>query len=176
MGKNIKKCRICNLEKEATTEFFYGKHNKLDSRCKECFRSIYKRKYHENIEYERLRSRTVHKNRTKEQLENKRIQSRKWHKTDNGIYKSYVGNARKRNICFEIEKEDFKKLLHGNCYYCNTLSNGVDRRDNNVGYTKSNCVSCCSKCNIMKMDLSEKDFINRCIEISNLFLSRRKRN
>ena len=38
--------------------------------------------------------------------------------------------------------------------------NGIDRIDNNIGYTKENSVPCCEICNKAKRDMSYNDFIN----------------
>lgn len=48
----------------------------------------------------------------------------------------------------------FKDLKSGSCYYCKRSDKdmGVDRVDNNQGYTEENCVSCCAMCNRMKSD------------------------
>lgn len=36
--------------------------------------------------------------------------------------------------------------------------NGIDRKNNFKGYTKSNCVTCCAICNRAKYNLSEEDY------------------
>lgn len=91
----------------------------------------------------------------------------------NEIYGRYKYQAKKRGYSFSLGKEIFHKLIKGNCYYCgNTLSNsmigqsgriikynGIDRKNNNIGYTVKNCVSCCSDCNYIKMNFSEKEFL-----------------
>jgi hypothetical protein len=41
------------------------------------------------------------------------------------------------------------------------LANGIDRLDSNLAYTIGNCVPCCFPCNEMKMDKSEKEFLER---------------
>jgi hypothetical protein len=41
------------------------------------------------------------------------------------------------------------------------LYNGVDRKDNELGYTKENSVSCCEMCNRMKMKISFTDFLEQ---------------
>lgn len=93
----------------------------------------------------------------------------------NKVFRGYKSNAKNRNINFEIKKEFFKKITKKNCYYCNSepsnyrleehdisgyVYNGIDRLDNNIGYTEENCVPCCSDCNTMKMDLSRQDFLS----------------
>ena len=39
------------------------------------------------------------------------------------------------------------------------LHNGVDRVNNDLGYTIENSVTCCSLCNYMKRGMSLSDFI-----------------
>lgn len=96
----------------------------------------------------------------------------------NEIYKNYVRAAKKRNYNFELTKNEFITLIGGDCYYCDTKPNmtwygtkrtivntdgfkynGVDRKDNTVGYTIDNCVSCCKICNNSKNTLTEKDWL-----------------
>ena len=66
--------------------------------------------------------------------------------------------------------------MQGDCHYCGeppteNLSdqtytygqgvfkrNGIDRKDNTLGYTVANTVPCCGVCNTAKMAVSEKDF------------------
>lgn len=94
----------------------------------------------------------------------------------NTIYYNYRTNANRKYLRFEISKEEFKKLIKQNCFYCNTepsqkmysngqkismvIYNGIDRIDNNIGYIDSNCVTCCKICNIMKNNLSLEQFKN----------------
>ena len=69
-------------------------------------------------------------------------------------------------------------MLNGNCHYCgiepnstwfgtkrtivNTDGfkyNGIDRKDNTIGYTTENCVSCCKICNNSKNTLAEDEWL-----------------
>lgn len=112
------------------------------------------------------------------------IKSRyKMAKKDSGyksIYNSYLCNAKAKNKIFEIEFEDFKNLLIGNCFYCNSEPlnvymksyynvkyNGVDRRNNDTGYTLENSVSCCKMCNIAKNNNTEENFKNWIVRVYN---------
>lgn len=45
--------------------------------------------------------------------------------------------------------------------------NGIDRKDNEKGYEISNSVTCCSNCNIMKMDMKFKEFLEHIEKIFN---------
>lgn len=95
-------------------------------------------------------------------------------------YSSYKSVAKKRKYCFRLSYRGFKKLLIGNCHYCNSspipnklsksqerktavnkivMVNGIDRVNNKVGYTNKNCVSCCKICNYMKNTSSKKEFL-----------------
>jgi predicted protein tyrosine phosphatase len=45
--------------------------------------------------------------------------------------------------------------------------NGIDRRDNSVGYTKDNCVPACTDCNFLKSRLGGEDFMAMVVRIYN---------
>ena len=90
------------------------------------------------------------------------------------LYGVYRRNAQKRKIIFALSIEEYTQLIQEPCYYCGDnprfnkaiknhggyYANGVDRRDNTIGYVKGNCVPCCSTCNYMKRSMSVDDFIN----------------
>lgn len=39
--------------------------------------------------------------------------------------------------------------------------NGVDRRNNLVGYEVENSIPCCTHCNRIKLNYSEEEFLNK---------------
>ena len=96
----------------------------------------------------------------------------------------YKSGAKNRNKEWDLSDEEFKNLIHGNCYYCghepilrynkdykrNILVNGIDRLDSNKGYVSGNVVSCCSQCNSMKLDYSVEEFKNKVLDIYNHFI------
>lgn len=106
---------------------------------------------------------------------------KKKQKTMSGITRhlnSYKAGARIRKMEFNLTFDEFYILSKSNCIYCNSepsirkfstskhtfLLNGIDRVDNNKGYTKENSVSCCEHCNRAKrmMTLDEyKQFIKK---------------
>lgn len=60
------------------------------------------------------------------------------------------------NQCYFCNNKDFKKF-HGKLYpLC-----GIDRLDNSKGYTNTNSVSCCGKCNVLKKNIS----IDQCVKM-----------
>lgn len=94
----------------------------------------------------------------------------------NSVLNSYKNGARHRSLEFSITDSEFRNLTSSNCHYCNArparlsapdkstngsyIYNGIDRKDNSIGYVTSNCVSCCWDCNNLKGSRSYNDFIN----------------
>ena len=105
----------------------------------------------------------------------------------NCLYNDYKKSAENRNYVFELTKEKFEFLTHKNCFYCGEIPqnvklalkgkeryvySGIDRKDNNIGYTIENCVPCCKNCNFSKMKLSVGDFLNHVKKIyENVFVT-----
>lgn len=92
------------------------------------------------------------------------------------VFNNYKQSAKNNNRVFELNRDQFEKLITSNCYYCglpasikresyNTVDkepffyNGIDRKDNTIGYTLGNSVPCCTKCNFLKKDYSEEEFL-----------------
>lgn len=74
----------------------------------------------------------------------------------------YVSNARKKEIEFLLSEVEFSNLIKMPCHYCGTNPDpvaGVDRVDNEFGYTQENCVPCCKDCNFAKNKLTKSDFL-----------------
>jgi len=102
---------------------------------------------------------------------------------------NYKAHAKFRNIDFSLSVAEAVTFLQGKCHYCgsepmcsfNVRSNqkyesvnkysykmredyeikynGLDRVDNELGYTSSNTVSCCKFCNTAKLNRSQDDFV-----------------
>jgi hypothetical protein len=90
----------------------------------------------------------------------------------NSIICIYKHRANKLGLCFKISKKRFKILVSACCFYCGSAPanvmdsrngtytyNGLDRLNNNLGYTYKNCVTCCKRCNTAKMTSSFEDFL-----------------
>lgn len=91
----------------------------------------------------------------------------------NELYSTYRCVAKGNNREFSLSKKEFRKLTSSNCYYCDItpsqevnrkhtngvyVYNGIDRVDNEKGYTTANCVSCCKRCNYSKRNYSKEEF------------------
>ena len=72
----------------------------------------------------------------------------------NNVWRDFKNGAIKRELELTVNFEAFKDIVVRPCFFCGEYSlssyNGVDRYDNRKGYITSNCVPCCSMCNIMK--------------------------
>lgn len=112
---------------------------------------------------------------------------------DERIYTYYKNKINRDNVQakgkfkeFSLSLTDFSKLIHSDCAYCGAKPtsnnvwnksgkrisdeslvyiNGIDRINSDLGYTISNCVSCCPICNRMKLDLSVNEFYNHVEQI-----------
>jgi hypothetical protein len=89
--------------------------------------------------------------------------------------------AKVRGLGFLLSLDDFTEITAKNCFYCGAspeqikktkyesyLANGIDRKDNNEGYSLTNCVPCCWPCNQMKLGQGIDEFLDRIRSIANL--------
>jgi|ERR1035437_4677476 hypothetical protein len=91
----------------------------------------------------------------------------KW-QTPKGRYSIYKHSAKSTHREFTLSMEEFMTFWQKSCFYCGNipLTIGLDRIDNDKGYTIENIVSCCTTCNLMRKTLSQEIFINHCKLIS----------
>lgn len=88
--------------------------------------------------------------------------------------------ARRSGNDWELSREDAHKLTSRPCYYCGCLPsqfwgnaryngmyvyNGLDRVNNDLGYTLENVVPCCRDCNYMKRKMTKEDFLGKVLAI-----------
>lgn len=108
-----------------------------------------------------------------------------------GHFLSYKNSKPAKTLGFKLTEEEFIELCKQTCHYCGSKPqqrrrayfnrrlkenffvmeelSGIDRKNNLQGYTKSNAVPCCSKCNHMKKNLSIEEFlehVNRIVEFN----------
>ncbi len=111
------------------------------------------------------------------------------------VYRSYIKNAKNRNLSFNISFDFFMEIVSQKCYYCDEpphkmmysqhmressalkysfiLINGIDRLKHNTGYIKNNCVPCCPICNFMKQEHDDNIFLSI---ISKIYKHHNKKN
>ncbi len=89
----------------------------------------------------------------------------------------YKQRARRSKRTWALTDEQARSLMEQPCRYCGAspsavnrapqgwwgefVHNGIDRVDNDAGYTARNCVPCCAACNYMKGTLSLTEFLER---------------
>jgi nucleoside-diphosphate-sugar epimerase len=95
------------------------------------------------------------------------------------IFSHMRSSAKKRGLAFELSFEQVAALIMMPCKYCDRIGvrtylykgrlqeqavryNGIDRRDNSLGYTEINSVPCCWDCNRSKGALDEAAFLEHC--------------
>ena len=87
--------------------------------------------------------------------------------------RNYKRSARMRGIGYNLTEGQFKEITQKDCFYCGVkpnqrmkspksngdyIYNGIDRVDNNKGYTIDNVVPCCGICNFAKHRLTTQEF------------------
>ncbi len=96
------------------------------------------------------------------------------------LYREYEKAARVRGLLWTLDGVLFRELTQAQCSYCGSapnsrsrarsgeiyIYNGIDRKDNTVGYTPENCVTCCGVCNYMKADHSVDFFLSHVAKIA----------
>lgn len=94
----------------------------------------------------------------------------------NALFSVYKNKAQKRKLEFILTFEEFNNLIKQNCYYCGKepeihagdlyklnekepfKRNGIDRKNNFIGYIIGNCVPCCTMCNFAKLHFSMQEY------------------
>ena len=94
-------------------------------------------------------------------------------------------NAYYRNYIFELTLVQFITIIQQPCRYCGAnndikritqhgkqitrwalRANGIDRRNNDLGYTVENSIPCCALCNLAKRSMSAYEYINHCKNVA----------
>lgn len=104
----------------------------------------------------------------------------------NGLLQNIRLGAIRRNHIFTLKRKQMIEIINQNCYYCNIkpsnkykhghsfgyyLYNGIDRVNNEKGYTIKNVVACCKNCNYMKHKMNLDTFYN---QVKNIYNNRIK--
>ncbi len=105
------------------------------------------------------------------------------------IFLCYKSRAKRKNLEFTLNKDEFTTLIKQPCFYCDKVNsnymiagrrnggfyyNGIDRVDNTKGYTKENCNPCCKYCNKAKLDQTHDEFLNMISIIYNKHIKNKK--
>ena len=88
------------------------------------------------------------------------------------VISDYRQNAKRKGIAFELPDKECIDLLKSACFYCgakpqqfhraklgaSSAFNGIDRKNNDIGYVSGNVVPCCRQCNYAKRDMTLEEF------------------
>lgn len=98
----------------------------------------------------------------------------------NELLSRYIRGAKSRGHLFLLNRQQFKDLVAQDCYYCgatpartvftekrlnknryngNFWYNGIDRKDNSLGYTTDNSLPCCLVCNHAKHQMTFDEYV-----------------
>jgi len=93
--------------------------------------------------------------------------------TKRQVINGYKNHARDKRVKYELTEKQFTEITQKDCFYCGAkpdnrikprynnneyIYNGIDRVDNNKGYTIDNVVTCCKRCNYAKKNLTLPEF------------------
>lgn len=85
---------------------------------------------------------------------------------------------KKLNVEWSLSEDRYGELVKLPCHYCGgplgISGVGLDRKENNVGYTNDNALPCCKRCNVVKNDYFSYDEMMLLSPV--LFAIREKRN
>lgn len=88
------------------------------------------------------------------------------------LFHKYQNAAKCKKLEWNLSLKEFEELILKNCIYCGAVPtktssnigslkyNGIDRLNNQCGYTRENSASCCHFCNFKKRDTSYVEFIS----------------
>lgn len=90
-----------------------------------------------------------------------KAKNRKYQQIPDIKFRIIKEGAKRKKIEFELNFDWYiSHIWNKSCAYCgNKTINGIDRDDNEIGYTKANSLPCCWICNRMKSNYSIKDFL-----------------
>lgn len=82
--------------------------------------------------------------------------NKRYYSSTIGKFKGSKAVAKRRGLEWSLSFEDYEIISKQLCFYCGGLlgkfGSGLDRVDNNEGYTFNNVVACCAFCNRLKGD------------------------
>jgi len=121
---------------------------------REASRRYRQKHYKERLAVERIQ------NKIRYQDPNRRAWISTYRKKPDRRFYVLKRSARLRDYSVDISVEEYKILIVRNCHYCKGVigrlqdesGGGLDRLDNNKGYTLENVVPCCQVCNYIRGD------------------------
>jgi hypothetical protein len=80
-------------------------------------------------------------------------------------------SAKKRGMECTLSFQEYIEIISLPCFYCRGSlpkeGSGIDRINSDIGYVQGNCRSCCTACNRAKSDMTESEFKEWILRVSN---------
>ncbi|MEK6881702.1 MAG: hypothetical protein AABY22_18930 [Nanoarchaeota archaeon] len=169
--------KICNKCKKfflLTNQYFYKNrysNNGFSSICKDCIKEYRDREESKNkARGWRIKNKESRAEFSREYYKQNKDKVYLYSQTPKRRFGAYFHGAKARSLEWKLSFEEFMEFWQVPCTYCNSeiKTIGLDRIDNERGYTTDNTISCCGICNEMKMDRSAEEFINHCKKVTKM--------
>lgn len=165
-------CRVCRHDLPLTQ--FHKNKKSRDGRvnlCKECAGlqgAAYRASHKEKIS-QRTRERFA-SNASMKEKRDARLRQWQLENPDRYKYHQVRTSAKKKHQAFELSLEQFRELFWDKpCFYCDDPAlGGIDRVNNEFGYTMGNCVPCCWECNKAKGSKSITELEGTALRLSKM--------
>jgi hypothetical protein len=178
ISRNVKRCIHCKAT--PNEKDFVGKVINDFTIIK--FDGFYENQGWWIVKYKNGEERRVKTSSLKNKRSLKKVNKNDFDSSISELYRKYSHSAKKRKLDFNIDVSYFSKIIFENCFYCGDKPsniqksknnnkiplkyNGIDRKNNELGYIKDNVVSCCRICNRAKSNLHYKKWIDYIVRIS----------
>lgn len=146
----IRHCKKCLLDK-TYADFGAGK-----TICQQCFNEEMRMRHKEDEEYHSKRQQKDIKHYANNK-EKQCAEGRAYNRTPKGKFAMAKRIAKRRDIDWNLTPEQYVKLTAPKCFYCSyrlgkptEAGVGLDRKDNDYGYSENNVLSCCGTCNKLR--------------------------
>jgi hypothetical protein len=125
-------------------------------------KAYYERNKKKIIEKQRLNRKDYFRRYNEKNREKKRMQNIEYYNKFENKLRVLKNQATKRNLEYSLTDEEVKILWNSPCHYCGKIEEGtfgsIDRKDNNLGYTKENSLPSCWGHNKLKGTFSYEEF------------------
>ncbi len=123
----------------------------IKGKCQNCYRRHRRIEKHQEL----VQTEKIYKNSEKGKITRRKFDKQDYQSNLRTRWRKSKWSAEnKRKVVWNISFEDFEKFSKAPCYYCGKFFNqggsGLDRLNNEDGYTINNVVTCCKWCNRLR--------------------------
>ncbi len=169
-GKVVAACSKCRAKDARQKQKPYIVQSRNERQREKKYYVAYRNKKRSQDEEGYLR---YNADRMKEWRDNHTDQLKDW--KNKSVHYNLVAirqQAKVKGIPWRLSDADATTMMSSPCFYCNRLDdarvNGLDRMCNHQPYDTQNVVACCRFCNMMKIALDARTFVERCRHLANV--------